>query len=333
MKANLKNVLFALVLSACGGDRETPNRASSANDNGSSVSWFSPQTIASSSRDAGVVESPSVVADAASVSTQLADHELKSPSTFDDTLTQGRALATKGEQAAAREMFEAAIQLDPHRAEPHVELSRSYIATGDKALAIAAAKKAIKLAPDSTTAWNTMGRAELARFDYDSAIVAFTKATELNKANVWAWNNLGFTQLTLKKYDDAVVALTQATSLPGATAYMFNNLGTALEQLDKLDEARDAYERGGKLGSKEALASRHRLDGVRSIAMAKIDTRPLVGKDGKLDLKVDGERKAPAASGKTYELNEGQLDEDKALGSDVAPVESGSGSGVVDEKK
>ena len=50
---------------------------------------------------------------------------------------------------------------------------------------------------------------------------------------------------------------------------MFNNLGTALEQLDRLDEARAAYEQGGKLGSKVAMQSRKRLEGVTSIAIAR----------------------------------------------------------------
>ena len=114
---------------------------------------------------------------------------------------------------------------------------------------------------------------------------------------MWAWNNLGFTELQLKKYDEAAEHLAEATSRKGATGYMFNNLGTALEQLDRLDEARTAFEAGGKLGSPEALASRKRLEGVKSIAIASsTDTT------------------------KTFDTNEGQTDEDQKLedGSDGA---------------
>jgi hypothetical protein len=50
---------------------------------------------------------------------------------------------------------------------------------------------------------------------------------------------------------------------------MWNNLGTAYEQLARLDDARTAFENGGKLGSKEALASRKRLDGVKTIVVMK----------------------------------------------------------------
>ncbi len=164
-------------------------------------------------------------------------------------------------------MLEAATELDKHRYEPHMELARLYIVTGDRGLAMAAANKAVKLAPLSSLAWNTKGRAELNRFAYDDAIEAFSKAVELDQDNVWAWNNLGYTELQLEHYDDAARDLAEATSRAGATGYMFNNLGTALEHLDRLDEARAAFESGGARGSKQALASRKRLEGVKSIAL------------------------------------------------------------------
>ncbi|HUJ60769.1 MAG TPA: tetratricopeptide repeat protein, partial [Kofleriaceae bacterium] len=233
------------------------------------------------------------------------------PTKFEDALAEGRALAEKGDHARAKEMFEAAINLDKRRAEPHMELARLYISTGDRGLAVAAANKAVKLAPNSSQAWNTKGRAELNRFAYDDAVVAFTKSVELNKDNVWAWNNLGYTQLQLKKYDDAVDALTEATTRKGAAGYMFNNLGTALEQLDRLDEARKAFDAGAKLGSKEAVASRKRLEGVKSIAIAKA--------------------LEDADKTESYDINEGQTDEDQKMAtpddSEQADTGSGSGSG------
>jgi Flp pilus assembly protein TadD len=211
-----------------------------------------------------VVEQPAVVKPA----------ELAMPTKFDDAIEQGKALASKGDNANAKLMFEAAIVLDKKRAEPHMELAKLYISSGERGLAMASANKAVKLAPLSSQAWNTKGRAELNRFAYDDAIEAFTKATELNPDNVWAWNNLGYTELQLKKYDEAAAHLAQATSKQGAAGYMFNNLGTALEHLDRLEEARVAYEGGGKLGSKEASASRKRLEGVKSIAIIDTTDKP-----------------------------------------------------------
>jgi tetratricopeptide (TPR) repeat protein len=278
----MKKILFALVLSACGGDRVATPTVS--------------QTVAPPA-------APIVVPDAA-VATVDVPKPVEQPvavdvmpTTFDDTMKQGRDLAAKGEHARAKELFEAAAKLDEKKADPYIELSRMYISTNDKALAVIAANKAVKLAPLSSQAWNTKGRAELNRFDYDKAVVAFNKAVELDQDNVWAWNNLGYTELQLKKYDDAVTDLTEATTRKGAEGYMFNNLGTALEQLDRLDEARAAYEKGGELGSKVAAASRQRLEGVKSIAIAK-----------------QLEQSEP--TDKTYDVNEDGADDGSSAGSD-----------------
>jgi len=201
------------------------------------------------------------------------------PTKYDDAIAQGKELAKKGDSANAKLMFEAAAKLDKKRAEPHVELAKLYITSGERGLAMSAANKAVKLAPLSSAAWNTKGRAELNRFAYDDAIEAFSKAVELDQDNVWAWNNLGYTELQLKKYDEAVEHLSQATQKKDAAGFMFNNLGTALEHLDRLDEARVAFEAGGKLGSKEALSSRKRLEGVKSIAIVESNERPDVKPD------------------------------------------------------
>ena len=299
MKISTSAVLFAFALSACGGDEPQQQTTTIAP---------APQSVAMT-KDAGVVTEPVVPVVAPPVVVKV--EEPKAPPTkFDDALAQGRELAKKGDRDGAKEMFESAIKLDKKRAEPHMELARIYIDAGEKGFAVVESNKAVKLAPNSSVAWNTKGRAELARFSYDDAVLAFTKAVELNRDNVWAWNNLGFTELQLKHYDDAANHLSEATTRKGATGYMWNNLGVALEQLDRLDEARHAFEEGGKLGSTDALASRKRLDGVKSIALAHEDTAG--------DVKATDETKG-------YPLNEGQTDEDDKM--------SGSGSSSDTETK
>lgn len=291
MKSHLSAILFALTVSACGGDEATKSAPP--------ITSFLPTVVS----DAGVEQVPAEIGKPVDQpKTDMAVDAKPLPTKFDDALAQGRELMSKGDHVGAKEMFDAAIKLDKRRAEPHMELARLYLTTGDKGLAVAAANRAVKLAPNSSQAWNTKGRAELNRFAYDSAVEAFTKSVELNRDNVWAWNNLGYTYLQLKKYDDAVTALTEATTRKGAAGYMFNNLGTALEQLDRLDEARVAFDSGGKLGSQEAAASRKRLEGVKSIAIAKEEQETK---------KID--------DSKGYDLNEGQTDEDAKIG-------SGSGS-------
>ena len=282
----LSAFLFVVAMSACGGGDEVPAPP---------ITSFVPNLI----RDGGVEPIQAETPAPAPGEPKVDIVDVKPlPTKFDDALAQGREMMTKGDHVSAKEMFDAAIKLDKRRAEPHMELARLYLATGDKGLAVAEANRAVKLAPSSSQAWNTKGRAELNRFGYDAAVEAFNKSVELNQDNVWAWNNLGYTYLQLKKYDDAVTALTEATTRKGATGYMFNNLGTALEQLDRLDEARVAFDSGGKLGSQEAASSRKRLEGVKSIAIAKEEQETK---------KID--------DSKGYELNEGQTDEDQKSGS------------------
>lgn len=156
---------------------------------------------------------------------------------------------------------------NPSRAEvaEFIARSRKAIASGKTDIAYKESDQAVKLAPKSSRAWNTKGRAELSRQNYIGAITAFSKAVELNKGNAWAWNNLGYTELMLGRYQDAAGHLAEATKHKAATGYMFNNLGLALEQLNRLDEARRAFDKGAKLGSAKADASRQRLEGVKAI--------------------------------------------------------------------
>ena len=285
----MKKLLFAAMLAACGGDDGVATDPMS----------FMPKLP--------TVEAP-VVAEAPVVTPVVAPVEKPAaPTQFDDALTQGRALVSKGDRDGAIAMFEAAIKLDKKRAEPHVELARIYIDEGQRGLAIAAAKKGTKLAPLSTQAWNTQGRAELAAFNYDNAIEAFSRACELDQNNIWAWNNLGYTELQLKKYDEAVEHLTEATSRKGATGYMYNNLGTALEQLGRFDEARLAFDSGGKLGSKEASSSRKRLEGVTSVA------------------KADDQPEAKKPEPQTFDHGEDMPAPDPQVGSDSSDDASGDG--------
>lgn len=293
MKVQFRSILFALVLpaAACGGDRETSTVSTTQSE--SAVPDPKSDVPATTPTSPAVRETPQIVEVAAPL-----------PTKYDDALAKGRELLAKGVHAEAKEMLELAMKLDGKKAEPHIEMARLYIATSQRGKAIASAKQAIKRAPLSSTAWNTKGRAELAAHNYDNAIEAFSEAIELNEDNVFAWNNLGYTELLLEQYEDAAEHLTEATSRKGATGYMFNNLGTALEHLDRLDEARLAYDTGGKMGSTSAAASRKRLEGVESIAIAQAD-----------DTQASVHDEVRGNTVKEYELtDEGDItDEDEAM--------------------
>ena len=262
MKSQFRCILFALIaLPGCGGDHSA----------GRPVAVV-PEPVAPAAPVAAAAPVPVAPAPVAPELPAVAPPVVPAPvapATFAEALAQGVAAATAGDAARARQLLLAAAKLDRRAAEPHIELARLLIAGGERAPAVAAARKAVALAPQSSAAFNTLGRAELARFGYDAAVEAFVHAVELDPDNVWAWNNLGFTHLQRRHYREAVDALVEATSRTGAEGYMWNNLGTAYEQLDMLDDARTAFESGGKLGSREALASRKRLEGVRTISSSE----------------------------------------------------------------
>lgn len=252
MKSQLSCILFALIVlpAGCGGDRSTaPSSKASA-----PIAAVAPPAVA-----------PAPVEPA--VKPGLVIIEPPAPTTYSETLAQGKAAAAAGDRDHARMLFEAAAKLDRKAADPQLGLARLAIAGGERGKAIAAANKAVKLSP-SSQAYNTLGRAELLRFNYDAAIAAFARATELDPGNVWAWNNRGLAELQQQHYQAAADALVEATRHPGTEGYMWNNLGTAYEQTGQLDLARDAFDHGGQLGSKEAIASRKRLEGVKTVAVA-----------------------------------------------------------------
>lgn len=256
MKSQLRCILFALLaVPACSGSQQS-----------STVSSEPAPVVAPVAR---VPEAPAA-SPAAPVPPAPVAAVAVAPSSYGEALALGKAKAAAGDLPGARDLLEAAAKLDRKAAEPHIELTRVFVAMGARGRAVSAAHKAVKLAPASSAAFNALGRAELARFNYDNAIAAFRKSTELAPDNIWAWNNLGFTYLQLEHYEEAVEPLVEATSRKGAESYMWNNLGTAYEHLDQLDDARAAFEAGGKLGSKEAVASRKRLQGVKTIAMAGV---------------------------------------------------------------
>src|SRR5580698_4122141 len=114
----MKKILFAVMLaSACGEDGTAVDPMS-----------FMPKLPSVEVPVVADVSTPVIVAPTPVV--------VAMPTQFDDALAQGRALAGKGERDGAKQMLEAAIKLDKKRAEPHVELSRLYIADGQRGLAV-----------------------------------------------------------------------------------------------------------------------------------------------------------------------------------------------------
>jgi Flp pilus assembly protein TadD len=154
--------------------------------------------------------------------------------------------------------------------------ARKALDAGQVDRALKLARLATKKAPNRSSSWNTLGRAQLKHGERKEAVKSFAKAVELNPSSSYAQNNLGLALIYDGKYEEAVDALEEATQLEPVEGYMWNNLGMAYEHLDRLDEARDAYKQAMDLKGERAKENLARLEGVKSIKSAKIDS---VGSD------------------------------------------------------
>jgi Flp pilus assembly protein TadD len=153
-----------------------------------------------------------------------------------------------------------------------VKSAREALDAGEIDRGMKLAKLAVKQQPKRSAAWNTLGRAQLKKGERKNAIESFGKAVELNPSSSYAQNNLGLALIYDGKYEEAIASLEEATQLEPVEGYMWNNLGMAYEHMDRLSEARDAYRQAFELDADHAKENLARLEGVKSIRTAKIDT-------------------------------------------------------------
>jgi Flp pilus assembly protein TadD len=161
---------------------------------------------------------------------------------------------------------------DDAKADEFIATARKSLDAGELNRALKLARLATKKAPNRSGAWNTLGRVQLKRGERKDAIASFEKAVELNPSSSYAQNNLGLALIYDGKYEEAVDALEEATQLEPVEGYMWNNLGMAYEHMDRLAEARDAYRQAFELDAEHANENLARLEGVKSIRTAKLDT-------------------------------------------------------------
>src|SRR5262245_43255843 len=130
MKSQFRCILFALIAlpAACGSEHpaSTPSKPASVDR-----TPVPPPTAVAPAPVAPEVKPP--VAEVVPVAPVPV-----APTTFSEAIAQGKAAVAHGDHARARELFEAAVKLDKKSAEPHIELTRLFVATGERGLAMAA---------------------------------------------------------------------------------------------------------------------------------------------------------------------------------------------------
>ncbi len=104
----------------------------------------------------------------------------------DELLLLAAKNASAGNVAAALPHYEAAIALEPHRAEIQTAYALALLHCDDREGGLAAAERAVTLAPDDPQAHYALGRIHRLSGHLEAALTAFTRSLELDPGGTLA---------------------------------------------------------------------------------------------------------------------------------------------------
>lgn len=145
--------------------------------------------------------------------------------------------------AAAADLFQQALALDPKTTNGWTNLARAYLGLQQPAKAVEAAKKQIAANPYGDYAYYYLGRAHVAMHEYADAEAAYQKQLEINPldgATAWA---LGATYMSDGQFDKAAAAYERAVPLNPKEAEPLVQLGKAYVNLHRTDDALKSFDR------------------------------------------------------------------------------------------
>lgn len=135
----------------------------------------------------------------------------------------------------ARKDCEAALELEPESAEPHVGLGLLYLELQDHTRARDEVGRAIQVAPGSVSAYYALAQIEMAWGSTEKAIVALSKCIELDPTDpAWYWER-GFLYYLSGQMDPAVEDLQSVLKYgkPEVHGELMFRAGTLLRSLGK----------------------------------------------------------------------------------------------------
>jgi arylsulfatase A-like enzyme/Tfp pilus assembly protein PilF len=175
-------------------------------------------------------------AEAATVLQQLVKRNVRA---FEAHLYLGNAYAALGKAQAALGEYDAATQLNPALATPHIEAAKVLSSANDHAAAILRGRRAIELAPNSDYVHYTVGAVYRKAGRWAEAADALLRAVELNPANVRARAALGSVAMRLDRLDVAEQQFAEMVRLGYQVAPAQYNLGViAVRRGDRAEAAR-----------------------------------------------------------------------------------------------
>lgn len=141
---------------------------------------------------------------------------------------RGVEKATSGDQQAAIQLYNQAIQLNPNDAEAHYKRGNINYELGNLDAAITDYTKTIQLQPDYANAYYNRGLVYYDQQAYQSAIQDYNQLIKLKPNDSEAYYKRGLVYFTLKNHTQAIEDYTQAIRLNPNDAAAYISRGLAL---------------------------------------------------------------------------------------------------------
>ena len=163
-------------------------------------------------------------------------------------------LHQQGELAAALQLYDTALRLDPDQFDALNNRGVALRALGRPDAAVESLFHATRIAPGRSEGFYNLANALVQTARDDEACSAFEMARTLDPVSPSIWRNLAAVYARLGRRDDEIAAYRQLVALDPPNAEWWNNLGAALFARGKVEAARACTARAVALRPGFALA-------------------------------------------------------------------------------
>lgn len=156
---------------------------------------------------------------------------------------RARTAAAAGNLAAAEQLTQQLLVIEPRHADGQCLLAELYRVSGRTDAALHQLQRATTLMPGVARLHYSLGALHLAQGESESALVCFERAIALEPGFAQAHASAGIALRRTNRTAEAVDAYRKAIALKPDLAEAYTNLGVALTDLGQYREAVDAYQR------------------------------------------------------------------------------------------
>ena len=172
-------------------------------------------------------------------------------------MRQGRQSLAAGDQASAKESYQAVIRLEPAHVEAHLNLGLAYERLGSGKLAEVMFRKSTALDPENAEAHLKLGLKLAARGEFGEALSSVTRALGLAPESAAARRAIGMVLTRLNRPRDAVPHFEWLVQGDPEAVDARLDLGIALAEGGRLDDALSEFREAVRLAPDSHLAQYH----------------------------------------------------------------------------